>query len=39
MSGGKEMKCMQTGAEMSDERIKVYWLETSGTGRKEWEEE
>ena len=32
------MRCMQTGAELPDERIKVVWLQTSGTGRVEEEE-
>ena len=40
MSGCKmdKIKCMQTGAELPDERIKVIWLQTSGTGRAEEEE-
>lgn len=35
MSGGKmdKIKCMQTGAELPDERIKVIWRQTK------WEEE
>ena len=34
------MKCMQTGAEMPDERIKIWWIQRSLTGRSGgWSEE